>query len=108
MPTAPPPSRDVAIETLVFWERFKKQIAVALLIVLLAAVAFTGYRFYSDRRAATASALLASVISAQEYHVVIDRPPGTPAADDSCILLAVAQHNDKQFAEATTKLQTFI
>ena len=108
MPTAPPPSRDVAIETLVFWERFKKQIAVALLIVLLAAVAFTGYRFYSDRRAATASALLASAKSAQEYQRVIEVYPGTPAAADAYLLLAAAQQNEKKFAEANTTLQTFI
>ena len=72
MPTAPPPSRDVALETRFFWERFKKPIIAALLIVLIAVIAFTGYRFYSDRRAVAASALLASANSAQEYQQVID------------------------------------
>jgi predicted negative regulator of RcsB-dependent stress response len=108
MPTAPPPSRDVAIETRVFWERFKKQITAALIIVLLAVMAFTGYRFYSDRRAAAASALLASARSAQEYQQVIDRYPSTPPAADAYLLLAEAQRNEKKFAEANKTLEMFI
>jgi predicted negative regulator of RcsB-dependent stress response len=108
MPTAPPPSRDVAIETRVFWERFKKPITAALLIVLIAVIAFSAYHFYSDRRATAASALLASAKSAQEYQQVIDRYPSTPAAADAYLLLAEAQRNEKKFAEANTTLQTFI
>lgn len=108
MPTAPPPSRDVALETRFFWERFKKTITAALLIVLIAVIAFTGYRFYSDRRAVAASALLASAKSAQEYQQVIDRYPSTPAAADAFLLLAEAQRNEKKFADANTTLQTFI
>lgn len=108
MPTAPPPSRDVALETSVFWERFKKPITAALIIVLIAVIAFTGYRFYSDRRAAAASALLASAKSAQEYQQVIDHYPSTPAAADAYLLLAEAQRNEKKFAEANTTLQTFM
>ncbi|HEY4256675.1 MAG: tetratricopeptide repeat protein [Candidatus Udaeobacter sp.] len=108
MPIAPPPSRDVALETRVFWERFKKPITAALIIVLIAVIAFTGYRFYSDRRVAAASALLASAKSAQEYQQVIDRYPSTPAAADAYLLLAEAQRNEKKFVEANTTLQTFI
>src|SRR5713101_10178029 len=58
MPTVPPPSRDAALETRVFWERFKVEIAAVLLIALLAIIGFGVYRFYSDRRNAAASALL--------------------------------------------------
>jgi TolA-binding protein len=108
MPTAPPPSRDVALETRVFWERFKNQITAALLIVLLAGIAYTGYRFYSDRRTAAASALLASAKNAQEYQQVIGRYPNTPAAADAYLLLAEAQRKEKKFAEANTTLQTLI
>src|SRR5262245_23743348 len=70
MPTAPPPSRDVALETRFFWERFKKPIIAGAIVVVLAATAFTGYRFYSDRRSAAASAALASANTAQEYEQV--------------------------------------
>ena len=108
MATAPPPSRDAALETRFFWERFKKPITVALIIGLLAVIVFTGYRFYLDRRAAVASALLASAKSAQEYQHVITDYPNTAAAADAYLLLAEAQRNDKKFAEANTTLQTFI
>ena len=108
MPTATPPSRDVALETRVFWERFKKEIAAALLILLLGVIAFAGYRFYTDRRVAAASALLAIAKTAQEYQQVIDGYPNTAAAADAYILLAEAQRKEKKFAEANTTLQTFI
>jgi len=108
MPTAAPPSRDVALETRVFWERFKEPIVAGLSILLLAVVAFAGYRFYSDRRAATASAALASAKNAQEYQQVITRYSNTPAAADAYILLAEAQRREKKFAEANKTLETFI
>jgi TolA-binding protein len=108
MPTAPPPSRDVALETRVFWERFKKQITAALIVILLGVIAFTGYRFYSDRRAAAASALLASAQTVQEYQQLIERFPNTPAAADAYLLLAEAQRREKKFTEANATLQTFI
>lgn len=108
MPTAPPPSRDVALETRFFWERFKKPILVAAIIVLLAGIGFTGYRFYSDRHAAAASAALASANTAQEYEQVIARYPNTPAGADAYILLAEAQRSEKKFTEANKTLETFI
>jgi len=108
MPTAPPPSRDAALETLVFWERFKNEIIGALIVVLLAVVGFTGYRFYSDRQAAAASALLASAKSAQEYQQVITRYPNTSASADAYLLLAEAERGEKRFVEANATLQAFI
>ncbi len=108
MPTAPPPSRDAALETLVFWERFKNEIIGALIVVLLAVIGFTGYRFYSDRQAAAASALLASAKSAQQYQQVITRYPNTPASADAYLLLGEAQRGEKRFAEANATLQAFI
>src|SRR5215471_4300835 len=108
MPTASPPSRDVALETRVFWERFKKEIIAVLIVALLAVIGFTGYRFYGDRRAAAASASLASAKTASEYQQVITRYPNTPAAADAYLLLAEAQRSEKKFAEANTTLQAFI
>ncbi len=108
MPTVPPPSYDAALETRVFWERFKTEIIAALIIVVLAIVGFGAYRFYSDRRAASASALLASAKSADAYQQVIADYPNTPAAADAYLLLAEAQRKEKKFTEANTTLQVFI
>ncbi len=108
MPTATPPSRDAALETRVFWERFKTEIIAVLIIVLLAIAGFAGYRFYSDHRAAAASALLASAKSAQAYQQVIANYPNTPAGADAYLLLAEAQRNERKFTEATGTLQVFI
>src|SRR4029453_11312020 len=107
MPTAPPPSRDVALETRFFWERFKKPIIAAAIVVLLAATAFTGYRFYSARPRAPPSAALASANSAQQYEHVVARYSNTPAAADAYILLAEAQRKERKFSEANKTLETF-
>ena len=108
MPTASPPSRDVALETRFFLARFKKEIIAVLIVALLAAIAFTGYRYYSDRRAAAAATSLADAKTAQEYQQVIDRYPNSPAAADGYLLLAEAQRSEKKFAQANTTLQTFV
>ena len=75
MPTAPPASRDVALETRFFLERFKKEIIAVLIVALLGVMAFTGYRYYSDRRAAASAASLAGAKTVQEYRAVIDHYP---------------------------------
>jgi len=108
MPTAPPPSRDVALETRFFWERFKNPIIAAAIVVLLAAITFAGYQFYSARRATAASVALASVNTAQEYEQTIARYANTPAAADAYILLAEAQRKERKFAEANKTLEAFI
>ena len=108
MATAQPPSRDVALETRFFLERFKKEIIAVLILALLGVIAFTGYRYYSDRRAAAAAASLAGAKTVQEYQAVIDRYPNSPAAAAARLLLAEAQRSEKKFAAANTVLQAFI
>jgi len=108
MPTSTPSSRDAALETSVFWERFKTEIIVALIILLLGVAGFAGYRFYSDRRAAAASALVAGAKNAQDYQQVIARYPNTPAGADAYLLLAEAQRSEKKYAEANATLHVFI
>jgi TolA-binding protein len=108
MPTAPPPSRDAALEARVFWIRFKNEIAAVLVVALLAIIGFTGYRFYSDRRDSAASALLSSAKNAADFQQVIARYPTTPAGAAAYLLLAEAQRNEKKFIEANATLQVFI
>ena len=108
MPTAAPPSYDSVLEVQRFWERFKSWIVAALMVILFAAAGFAGYRFYSDRQAAAAAALLASAKNAQDYLQIIARFPNTPAGADTYLLLAEAQRSEKNYAEANTTLQVFI
>ena len=108
MPTVPPPSYDAALETRMFWERFKRQIIAALIIVLVGIIGFGTYRFYIDRKAGAASALLASAKSADAYQQVIADYPNTPAAADAYLLLAEARRKEKKFTESNTTLQAFI
>jgi predicted negative regulator of RcsB-dependent stress response len=108
MPTAPPPPRDVALETRVFWERFKGQIVAIVVVVAVTAVGFVAYRAYTDRQSAAASALLARSKSAQDYQDVIARYSHTAAGADAYLLLAEAQRREGKFADADATLQVFI
>jgi tetratricopeptide (TPR) repeat protein len=108
MPTVPSPSRDAALETRFFWEKYKTGIVTILLLALFGIVGFGGYRFYSERRDAAASALLGRAKTAQDYEQVISRCPNTPAAADAYLLLAETERNEKKFPEANATLQTFI
>jgi predicted negative regulator of RcsB-dependent stress response len=108
MPTAPPPSRDVAVEASVFWLRFQKEIAGLLVAVLLAIVGWSGYRFYTDRRDSAGAAELAKAKTPEAYQTVIARYPSTPAAGSAYLLLAEAQRQQKKFTDANATLQRFV
>src|SRR5260370_2587078 len=107
MPTAPP-SSDVAVEARVFWLRFQKEIAAALVIVILAIVGVAGYRFYTQRRNSTAAELLGNAKTPQDYQEVINRYPGTPAGASAYLLLAETQRREKKIAEANATLQMLV
>jgi TolA-binding protein len=108
MPTAPPPSRDAALEARVFWLRFKNEIAAAVAIAVIAVAGFAGYRLYTNNRDSAASELLGSAKSEQDYRQVITRYPNTAAGASAYLLLAEAQRKEKKFAEANATLQIFI
>jgi TolA-binding protein len=108
MPTAPPPSPDVAIETRVFWLRFRNEIVGAVIIVLAAIIGFAGYRLYLERREVRAAVSLANAKGAVDYRRVIETYPGTPAGSGAYLLLAQTQRAEKKFAEANTTLQDFV
>jgi hypothetical protein len=103
MPTAQLPSRDAAVEAQVFWLRFQKEIAAALIVLIVAAVGFAAYRFYVNRRNSTAAELLGGAKNSHDYQEVITRYPATPAGASAYLLLAETQRNDKKFAESNAK-----
>ena len=92
----------------VFWERYKKEVMAVLIVALLAAGGFGGYKIYSDRQANTAASVLASARTAADFQKVIVEYPATAAGASAYLLLADAQRNEKKFAEANTTLQTFL
>ena len=108
MPIAPPPTRAAAVEANVFWLRFQKEIAAALIVAVLAMVGYAGYRFYVNHRDASAADLLGNAKSAEDYQAVIARYPGTPAGGSAYLLLAEKQRNEKKFADSNSTLQAFI
>jgi TolA-binding protein len=101
-------STDPALQREVFWDRHKKEVMALLVVALLAAAAFGGYKFYSERRANTAATLLASAKTPAEFQKIIADYPGTPAGGSAYLLLADAEKNEKKFSEANSTLQTFL
>jgi predicted negative regulator of RcsB-dependent stress response len=108
MPTAPPPTRDAAVEASVFWLRFQKEIAAALIVAVLAIIGFAGYRFYTNRRDTSAAELLGNAKTAQDYQEVISRYPAAPAGGSAYLLLANQQRDERKFSESNATLQAFI
>jgi predicted negative regulator of RcsB-dependent stress response len=108
MPTAPPVTRDPALDAHVFWWKFRAEIIAVLIIGLLALAGFGGYRFYQERRANAAAEALAEAKTIPAYEKVIATYANTPAGASAYIFLAEAQRNDKKFAEANTTLKSFI
>lgn len=108
MPIAPPTTTQASVEAQVFWLRYQKQIAAALIVVLLALVAFAGYRFYKNRRDTTAAEVLGGAKTKEDYQQVIEQYPGTPAGASAYLLLAQQQRGEKKFADANGTLQKFI
>jgi TolA-binding protein len=78
------------------------------MLALVAVIGFAGYRFYSERRDSTASALLSSATRGQDYEQLIARYSNTPAGAAAYLLLARSQRNEKKFAEANATLRVFI
>jgi TolA-binding protein len=92
----------------VFWERHKKAVFAVLVLALLAAVAWGGYRLYSDRREVAAATLLAAAKTAPDFQKIITQYPGTPAGGSAYLFLAEEQRKEKKFNEANKTLQSFV
>jgi tetratricopeptide (TPR) repeat protein len=108
MPTAPLPTRDAAVEARVFWLRFQKEIAAALIVAVLSMIGFAGYRLYKARRDSVAAELLGAARTPRDYQDVASQYPNTPAGASAYLLLAETLRNEKKFAEANAAFQEFI
>ena len=108
MPTVPPPSRDATADPAVFWFRYKTELLAALLVIVLGAAGFAGYRIYSDQQESAAAELLGKARTDSEYRQVIDRYPGTPAGASAYLFLAESFRTKKDFQQANATLQTFL
>src|SRR5436305_91699 len=60
MPTAPTVTRDPAVEAHVFWFKYRREILMAIGVVVLALLGYATYWFYTERRDNAAAAALAS------------------------------------------------
>lgn len=109
MPTAPSTTTaEASVEAQIFWLRYQKEIAAAVVILLLAVIGFAGYRFYVNRRNATAAEFLGGAKAQADYEAVISRYPTTPAGASAYLLLAQKQREEKKFADANSTLQRFV
>ena len=93
MPTAPPTTPEASVEARVFWLRFQKEIAAALIVLLLAMLGYAGYKLYTNRHNETAAELLGNAKSQHDFEEVIARYQGTPAGASAYLLLARKQRD---------------
>ena len=107
MPTVSTISRDPTLEAHMFWFKHRREILMAIGVVIFVLLAYGGYWLYSDRRDTAASALLASSHDAAGYQQVIARFENTKSGATAYLLLADAQKKEGKFAEANTTLQKF-
>ena len=105
-PTSTP--ADPLIETQVFWMKYKNQIVIAVLVLVLAIAGYGAYQFISARQEAAAAEMLGKAKTAADYQKVILEHPGSNAAPTAALLLAAEQRKEGKFAEANTTLQTFV
>jgi TolA-binding protein len=108
MATVSQMTHDPALETSIFWDQYKVPIIGAIVALLLGAIGYAGYLFYTQQRDAEAAALLAAASSPQDYQQVVDRYASSAAAASAYLLLAEAQRAKRNFAEANVTLHKFI
>ena len=108
MPIAKELRTDPALEAQVFWFKYRREIAVLLVLAIVAVFAIAGYRFYRDRREATAATLFGAAKTPAAYEEVINRYGDTAAAASAYLLLADGQRKQGKYAEANATLVKFL
>jgi predicted negative regulator of RcsB-dependent stress response len=108
MPTVSSPAPRSTLDATVFWLRYKNELLIALIVIVLGAAAYGGYQMYKDQHSNAAADLLGAATSIPGYQQVIDRYPGTAAAASAYLLLAEQERGQKKYAEANATLRAFI
>lgn len=99
---------DPAIETQVFWMKYRTPIIAGIVAVLVGAIAYGAYYFYTTRRDDAAAAQLAQAKGLPDYEKVINDYSGAPAAASAALMVAAEQRKTQKFADANVTLQKFI
>jgi tetratricopeptide (TPR) repeat protein len=108
MATTQTATRDPALEAHVFWFTYRREILMAVGLVVLVLIGYGGFWLFSDRRESAAAALLATSHDAAGYQQIISRFEGTNAGTTACLLLADAQRKEGKYAESNMTLQKFV
>jgi predicted negative regulator of RcsB-dependent stress response len=108
MPTTQPLSRDPALDVEAFWFRYRGEILIFVVVLLLAAAGWNAFQFYVARRDSAAAIQLAAAKTPRDYEDLIAQHGNTPAGASACLFLAEAQRKDRKFAESSATLQAFI
>ena len=108
MPVAKELRTDPALEAQVFWFKYRREIAILLILGIVAIFAIAGYRLYRDRREATAATLFVAAKTPAAYEDVINRYGDTAAGASAYLLLADGQRNQAKYSEANATLVKFL
>jgi tetratricopeptide (TPR) repeat protein len=108
MPTASAVPHDPALDAHLFWFRYRREILVGISVIVLALLAYGAYWLYTDRREASAAALLATAHETTAYQQVISRFDNTNAGATAYVLLADAQRKDGKYVDSNVTLQKFL
>ncbi len=90
-----------------FWVKYRMQLLVALVGLLLAGSIYGGYKLYVARRDTSAATLLAGAKSVTDYQKVISDYPSAPAAASAYLLCAETQRKEQKLVDANATLKAF-
>ncbi len=108
MPTVSQVTADPALESQLFWDKYKTLIIAVVAALVLIGLGLAGYQYYITQHAADAAIALASAKSAPQYQEVIRRYPESGPAASAYLLLGSQLRTEKKYAEANTILHKFI
>ena len=90
-----------------FWVEHRSKIVLAILLVLLAVVAYAIQEYTVSQRERGAGRSLATADTTQKLRGLIERYPSTDAAGAAHLLLAKQLRDDKKFDDAVATLEEF-